>query len=164
MATETVTVYTDGGSRNTGNHKGGHVNSTDRAAWAFLILHEEKRYTGSAGVLGATNNQMELTAILEALRKIYRKKLANKKIILISDSKYALDSINKGWLAGWAKNNWRNSTKKEVKNRDIWEAIYKALPYFPRITFEWTKGHADNEGNNFVDSLLNQTMDNMPTH
>lgn len=113
MATKTITIYTDGGSRNTGNRKGGHVNSTDKAAWAFLILHEEKEYTKSAGVFGATNNQMELTAILEALREIYRKKLMNKNIILISDSKYAIDSINKGWLASWAKNNWRNSTKKK---------------------------------------------------
>jgi len=87
--------------------------------------------------------------------------LNQEKILLISDSRYVLDSINKGWLYKWAKNNWINSSKQEVKNRTLWEGIYKALPYFSKITFEWTKGHADSDGNNYVDKLLNQTMDKM---
>jgi ribonuclease HI len=161
MTSYSVTVYTDGGSRNTGNVKGGHVLSTDKAAWAYLILYENQKKAGSKGVFGATNNQMELSAVLEALRKLYRMKLNQENILLISDSKYVLDSINKGWLYNWAKNNWINSSKQEVKNRNLWEAVYKALPYFPKITFEWTKGHASNDGNNYVDKLLNQTMDKM---
>jgi len=156
-----VFVFTDGGSRNTGNVKGGHVKSSDKAAWAYLIKHNDQKYTDSVGIYGATNNQMEISAVLEALRHLYRLKLTEKKIILISDSKYVLDSINKGWLANWARNNWRNSTKKEVKNRDLWEAIFKALPHFPKIKFEWTKGHGSNTGNNYVDVLLNKTMDEM---
>jgi ribonuclease HI len=156
-----VIVHTDGGSRNTGNVKGGHVKASDKAAWAYLIEVDGERYVGSAGVYGATNNMMEILGVLEALRELYRMKLTQEKILLISDSKYVLDSITKGWLAGWAKNGWRNSTKKEVKNRDLWEAMYKALPYFPNLRFEWTKGHAESYGNNFVDDLLNQTMDKM---
>jgi len=156
-----VIVYTDGGSRNTGNFKGGSVKKDDKAAWAYAIEYNGNRYVGSAGVYGATNNQMEITAVLEALRELYRMKLTKEKITLISDSKYVLDSINKGWLKNWAKNGWKNSAKKDVKNQELWQAILKALPYFPNIQFEWTKGHADNTGNNYVDELLNQTMDKM---
>ena len=161
MTSYFVTVYTDGGSRNTGNVKGGHVLPTDKAAWAYLLLYENQKKAQSKGVFGATNNQMELSAVLEALRKLYRMKLNQENILLISDSKYVLDSINKGLLYNWAKNNWINSSKQEVKNRNLWEAIYKDLPYFPKITFKWTKGHANSDGNNYVDKLLNQTMDQM---
>ncbi|MDR1521264.1 MAG: ribonuclease HI [Streptococcaceae bacterium] len=161
MNSYSVTVYTDGGSRNTGNIKGGHVLPTDKAAWAYLILYKNKKYAESCGFLGATNNQMELSAVLEALRKLYCMKLTQEKILLISDSKYVLNSINKGWLYNWAKKNWINSSKQKVKNRNLWEAIYKALPYFKKIEFKWTKGHANSEGNNYVDELLNKTMDKM---
>ncbi|MDE6555086.1 MAG: ribonuclease H family protein, partial [Lactobacillus sp.] len=65
-----ATIYTDGGSRNTGVHKGGHVNKTDRAAWAYLIEWEDGRTYGSGGEFGATNNKMELLGLINALEKL----------------------------------------------------------------------------------------------
>lgn len=156
-----IKVYTDGGSRNTGNYKGGSVKPDDKAAWAFLIVCENgQTHYGTGGQYGATNNQMEITAVLKALRDLYKMELQNEDITLISDSRYVLDSIGK-WLSGWKKNNWRTSSKKEVKNKELWIQIDKALPFFPNINFEWTKGHAEDEGNNYVDDLLNQTMNKM---
>jgi len=158
----TIKVYTDGGSRNTGNVKGGSVQPTDKAAWAYLIVSKDLnlQLSDSQGQLGATNNQMEITAVLMALRALYKKNLQEEHILLVSDSQYVLNSIQQ-WLPGWKKNGWKNASKKEVKNKDLWIQIDKALPYFPNLTFEWTKGHAQDAGNNFVDELLNRTMDAM---
>ena len=65
-----ATIYTDGGSRNTGVHKGGHVNETDKAAWAYLIEWDNGRTYGSGGEFGATNNKMELLGLINALEKL----------------------------------------------------------------------------------------------
>ena len=158
----TIKVYTDGGSRNTGNVKGGSVKPTDKAAWAYLIVDKTRnlQLSDSKGEFGATNNQMEITAVLMALRALYKKSLQEEEILLVSDSQYVLNSIQK-WLPGWKKNGWKNASKKEVKNKELWIQIDKALPFFPNIRFEWTKGHANDAGNNFVDELLNETMDKM---
>lgn len=155
-----ILVYTDGGSRNTGNVKGGSVQATDKAAWAYLIELENQNISDSKGYLGATNNQMELTAVLEALRKLYRLELNHEKIILISDSQYVLKGIQE-WLAGWKAKGWRTANKKPVKNLELWQAMDRALQYFPNIEYQWTKGHAGDSGNEFVDELLNQTMDQL---
>lgn len=156
-----IIVYTDGGSRNTGNVKGGNVQATDKAAWAYRIQIGAKTYQGTAGQYGATNNQMEMTALLEALRKLYKLKLNEEAIQVISDSRYLLDSIQKGWLKGWADNGWHKSDGAPVKNQELWRAILQALDYFPKIELTWTKGHNQEEGNEFVDHLLNETMDQM---
>ncbi|MDR1567270.1 MAG: ribonuclease HI [Streptococcaceae bacterium] len=155
-----IIVYTDGGSRNTGNVKGGNVKKTDKAAWAYLIQNDSETIEGSKGFLGATNNQMELTAVLEALRELYRRKLNDEAIVLVSDSQYVLKGITQ-WLAGWKRNNWRTASKQPVKNVELWQVMDRALNYFPNIRFEWTKGHAGNYGNERVDDLLNQTMDQL---
>lgn len=153
-----IVVYTDGGSRNTGNVKGGSVNATDKAAWAYLIQIDEEIITDSKGYLGATNNQMELTAVLEALRELYRRKMNNQSILLVSDSQYVLKGINE-WLANWKARGWKTAANKPVKNVELWQAMDRALSYFPILKFQWTKGHAGDWGNEQVDELLNRTMD-----
>jgi ribonuclease HI len=156
-----ITVYTDGGSRNTGNIKGGKVRPTDAAAWAFAILQDGKILSkNSAGEFGKTNNYMELTAVIKSFEALYKMKKNEEKITLISDSKYVLDGIQ-SWLPGWKRNGWKNAKKESVKNKELWMRIDQALPYFPNIEFVWTKGHAENAGNIFVDELLNKTMDEM---
>lgn len=155
-----ILIYTDGGSRNTGNVKGGQVKASDKAAWAYLIELEDRKISDSKGFLGATNNQMELTAVLEALRQLYRLGLNQEQITLISDSQYVLKGIQE-WLAGWKAKGWQTSNKKPVKNLELWQAMDRALQYFPNIDYRWTKGHAGDSGNEFVDELLNQTMDQL---
>lgn len=155
-----IVVYTDGGSRNTGNVAGGHVRNSDKAAWAYLIQMGEHKAADSAGERGATNNKMEITALLSALKKLIEHNLQGQKIIFVLDSRYVLDAINKHWLDGWAKRGWTR-TAGELVNKELWQEIYKLLPQFKNATFDWTKGHAANAGNIYVDELLNKTMDKM---
>lgn len=158
-----ATIYTDGGCRNTGNKAGDHVHSDDKAAWAYLIVNERNGQTfhGTKGTLGATNNQMELTALKEALYKLVELKYNTEDLLFRLDSKYVLDPIQTSDLAKWQANNWRRSNKQPVANVKIWQDIFKLLQVFPYAKFEWVKGHNGQHGNEFVDGLLNQTMDEM---
>ena len=157
-----VHVYTDGGCRNTGNVSGGHVKETDKAAWAYLILDpDDQRHPGHGGWYGATNNVMEMTAFLESLKKLEELGLADEEILFSLDSRYVLDSVSNdfdhpAWLTGWKKRGF-----KRVKNADLWQEIDQELRKFPHLHFEWVQGHDNNEGNNFVDSYLNEYMDQM---
>lgn len=152
--------YTDGGTRNSGNVKGGHVKTTDPAAWAYRLELPDKVLSDSAGEWGATNNRMEIMAFIKALEALIEEHQQKADITLVLDSKYVLDAINKGWLKGWQRRGWRRSGG-ELMNVELWQQVSRLLPQFPNLSLVWTKGHADNQGNIFVDSLLNKTMDAM---
>ena len=95
-----------------------------------------------------TNQRMELTAVLEALRTI------EGPVEVVSDSTYVVNCFRDRWWAGWLTRDWRNSNKQPVANRDIWEPLidlYRVAPY--EITFRWVKGHAGNEWNEVADRL-----------
>ncbi len=156
----TITVYTDGGSRNTGNVAGGHVKTADKAAWAYRIELPDRVVTGSDGEFGATNNRMEIMAFLNALKRLESLGETATGIRFVLDSQYVLNAVTKGWLAGWKRRGWKRSAGPLV-NAELWQAVDRLLPQFTGLTFAWTKGHATNQGNVFVDHLLNQTMDQM---
>ncbi|MCH4169841.1 MAG: ribonuclease H family protein [Lactobacillus sp.] len=153
--------YTDGGSRNTGNVAGGHVKSNDKAAWAYLIKYQGQELSDSAGEFGATNNRMEITALRNALQRLLDLGLAQELLVGVLDSKYVLDSINLGWLAGWQRRGFKKADGTTPQNVALWQDMAALLPQFKNLKLIWTKGHADNSGNVYVDQLLNQTMDNM---
>lgn len=154
-----IILFTDGGSRNHGNVLGGHVKDDDPAAWSYLVISKELniKKAKSGGEFGATNNRMEIMALLEGLSYLYRQNLNQKSIKVITDSKYVLNSITKGWLNNWQRGGW----KKDIKNLELWQDMAQVLTYFPNLNFEWTKGHNINQGNIFVDELLNREMDQM---
>lgn len=168
----TITVYTDGGCRNTGVQKSGHVNSTDKAAWAFRIdwfanANERAingRYADCGGKYGATNNQLELTALVKALEELIDLEQdedipinsATDEIRFFLDSQYVINGVKN--IKSWKAKGWRNS-QGPVKNLELWKKIDTLLPHFPHCSFNWVKGHADNEGNNWVDQELNRYMD-----
>ena len=154
-----ATTYTDGGSRNTGVHSGGHVKKTDKAAWAYLIEWDNQSVHGSGGGYGATNNKMEQTALINALKKLIELGFNEKHLLFVLDSKYVLNAINQHWLQGWKKRGW-NRSSGPLKNIPEWKELDRLLQKFPDATFEWTKGHANNRGNEFVDHELNRYMDN----
>ena len=133
-----VIIYTDGAcSGNPG--KGG---------WGAILMYGEHRKEISGGELETTNNRMELTAPIEALK--FLKKPCIVKIY--SDSAYLVNAFLQGWIYNWQKNGWKTSDKKDVKNRELWEEIYK----FTKIhKIEWikVKGHSDNEFNNMCDKM-----------
>lgn len=152
-------VYTDGGTRNSGaGVKGGSVAPTDKAAWAYLIEWNGKRISNSGGEYGATNNKMEQTGFINALEKLIELGFNEKKLMFRLDSKYVLQPITEGWLEGWKKRGWKKSSG-ELANVEEWKKIDKLLANFPDAHFEWVKGHANHPGNEFVDGLLNQYMD-----
>ncbi|GEP19411.1 ribonuclease H family protein [Pediococcus argentinicus] len=154
-------LYTDGGSRNTGNVRGGHVRGTDLAAWAFLLQGHNQKISGSDGEKGATNNRMEIMALLEGLKAIRDHFSVDEPVLVVSDSKYVLDAINQHWLRGWKRNQWRKKNGEVVANKELWIEVEQLLGQFKHLELKWTKGHASNEGNVFVDELLNETMDKM---
>lgn len=156
-----VIVYTDGGSRNHGNKKGEHVKKNDKAAWAYLIKYQGSIISDTDGEYGSTNNRMEIMALKKALLDLKQRELQNEKILVVLDSKYVLDAITKRWLQSWEKNGWKTSAGTGVKNKKLWMEISRLLPEFPNLDYQWTKGHANDEGNNLVDELLNKTMDQM---
>lgn len=161
FASPAIRLYTDGGSRNHGNKRGQHVKSDDKAAWAYLIEYRQQRITGTDGEFGATNNKMEVTALVKALEYLLDHHLNDEPILATLDSHYVLDPIMKGWLYGWRRRGWVTASGSPVANRELWETVLRLLPRFSHLRFGWTKGHAVNQGNNTVDELLNETMNQM---
>lgn len=157
-----ATVYTDGGCRNHGNVKGGHVHEDDKAAWAYLIEWDKGKsnYSYSGGEYGATNNRMELTAVIEAMDELINRGMNRKPIKFCLDSKYIINTVNNEWIFDWYKNDWTKS-KGTIANVDLWKKFYNEYIQFSDTVFEWVKGHNGNVGNEFVDRKLNEYMDKM---
>ncbi|MBW1605196.1 ribonuclease H family protein [Lactobacillus sp. Sy-1] len=162
LRNDAIVMYTDGGSRNHGNKKGKHVQTTDKAAWAYLIIRPDgTKQSAADGELGATNNRMEIMALLNGLTYLDQHGLNGDAIDVVADSKYVLDTITKHWLAGWKRRGWKTSNGQPVKNDALWKQVDQLLGRFTDLRFHWTKGHADNQGNEFVDHQLNKAMDRM---
>ncbi len=133
-----VTIYTDGAC--SGNPGPG--------GWGAVLIYNgiEKELSGAEK--DTTNNRMELFAAISALRALKEP----CEVELYSDSAYLCNAINEQWLFDWKQKNWRNASKKDVKNVDLWEELI-ALMGLHRITFIKVKGHADNVYNNRCDKL-----------
>jgi ribonuclease HI len=135
---EEIVIYTDGAC--SGNPGPG--------GWAAVLIYKENRKEISGGLKETTNNVMELTAVIEALKTLKRP----CKVHLYSDSAYVVNAFLEDWISGWIKNNWRNSKKEEVKNRELWEDLINLTKYH-EVEFNKVKGHADVELNNRCDEL-----------
>ena len=133
-----VTIYTDGAC--SGNPGPG--------GWGAILEWQGHEKELSGGEAQTTNNRMELTAVLTALRLLKEPCIVE----LYSDSKYVVDAIDKGWLYGWQKKDWIKADKKPVLNVDLWQQL---LPELKRhdVRLHWVKGHAENEKNNRCDQL-----------
>tara|TARA_B100000700_G_C14706011_1_gene696765 strand:+ start:270 stop:692 length:423 start_codon:yes stop_codon:yes gene_type:complete len=130
-------IYTDGAcSGNPG--KGG---------WAAIILDGKNQLSISGSENKTTNNRMELMAPIMALKKIKYK----SEIIIYTDSRYVKDGIT-DWIKKWKLNNWKSSSKKPVKNKDLWVKLDNSCQKH-NIIWKWVKAHAGNKFNNLVDEL-----------
>tara|TARA_B100000131_G_C17548798_1_gene381725 strand:- start:41 stop:463 length:423 start_codon:yes stop_codon:yes gene_type:complete len=130
-------IYTDGAcSGNPG--KGG---------WAAIILDKKNQLNISGGESKTTNNRMELMAAIMALKKIKNR----SEITIYTDSRYVKDGIT-NWINKWKLNNWKNSNKKPVKNKDLWIKLDNSC-FKHKITWKWVKAHAGNKYNNLADEL-----------
>jgi len=127
-------VYTDGAC--SGNPGPG--------GWAWAV---EDGAFASGAEARTTNQRMELTAALEAIRTI------DGPLEVVSDSTYVVNCFRDSWWRGWLKNGWRNSQKKDVANRDLWEPLIDLYRERGDVTFRWVKGHGTDPMNDLVDRL-----------
>lgn len=144
-----IIVYTDGSSH--GNGKRGSIAGYG-VYWADPLYHRQNVAARLPGPV-QTNNRAELTAILIAIRTLPD---PSRPLHIYTDSRYAIQAINK-WIVQWRANNWKTSTKKDVENRDLFEAIQDAINacrYRPVLTY--VRGHAGHYGNVMADKLANE--------
>lgn len=151
-----IIVYTDGGCRSHAQ-KGGTILPTDKAAWAsFMKLGGYERLIGRAGH-GRTNNQMEMKAVIEALKAI---KNPNLPVKVHCDSALVINCINQNWYKKWERDGW--TKKGGLKNAELWQELIEQYRRFKFIEFVKVKGHADDKYNILVDKYLNELMDELP--
>ena len=135
---EEITIYTDGAC--SGNPGPG--------GWGSILMMGEKKKEISGGSPNTTNNIMELTAVIEALKLLKRP----CKVNVYSDSAYVVNAFTQNWIYGWMKKNWKTAGGAPVKNKELWQELY-SLTKVHDVTFNKVKGHADNEFNNRCDEL-----------
>ena len=140
-----VDMYTDGAcSYNPG--PGGY---------GIVLIYNgiEKEFSGFNE--STTNNRMELTAVIEGLRKLKE----SCDVTIYTDSAYTMNAFELGWLEDWQNKNWKNSQKKDVLNKDLWQDL---LAEMSKHTISWVKvkGHSDNKYNNRCDKLARAEVDN----
>ncbi len=138
-----MTVYTDGGCRPNPGPGG----------WGAVLLFPGRDPVELSGAEeSTTNNRMELTAALEALRSLP----SPHRVRLVTDSEYLKRGITE-WLDGWRRRGWLTASKKPVKNRDLWQALDAELARH-RVTWEWVRGHSGDRYNELADRLATRAM------
>lgn len=134
-----VVIYTDGACK-------GNPGPGGWGAWLRSGTHERELFGGEATT---TNNRMELTAVIEALRSLKWP----CEVALYTDSQYVRQGISE-WVRGWKRNGWKTSAKKPVANADLWRALDEAAARHA-IDWRWVKGHSGDEDNERADALAN---------
>lgn len=134
-------IYTDGAAR--GNPGPG--------GYGIVLIWGQKRKELSAGYRLTTNNRMELMAVIVALQSLTKTAIP---VTIYTDSKYIVDSVQKGWLQNWIKTDFKGGKK----NKDLWLQYHEVSKQY-QVRFVWVKGHADNAMNNRCDELATQAAD-----
>ena len=140
-----IDIYTDGSC----------LGNPGNGGWAFLVKKNDIISSRSGFVLNTTNNQMELTAAIKAIEFIDTYDVIN----LLTDSNYVKNGIT-SWIKNWKINNWKNSSKQPVKNKDLWERLDE-LNSTKSVNWQWVKAHSTNNYNNQVDLLARQSAESL---
>jgi ribonuclease HI len=138
-----ITIYTDGAC--SGNPGPG--------GWGAVLIYEDKKKEIWGANKETTNNIMEMTAVIEALKLLKYK----CKVNIYSDSAYVVNAFKEDWISGWIKNNWRTAGKKDVKNKELWQELIELVNKH-EVTFNKVKGHSDVELNNRCDLLATEAI------
>ena len=140
---EKVTIYTDGAC--SGNPGPG--------GWAAVLIYKgiEKEISGYAP--DTTNNIMEMTAVIEALKTLK----FPCEVDLFSDSAYVVNCFEQGWIYNWIKKNWHTASGEVVKNKELWQELYSLIKEH-KVSFNKVKGHADDKYNNRCDELARNAI------
>lgn len=143
-----VEIYTDGAC--SGNPGPG--------GWGAILLYKGREKELRGNDPQTTNNRMELTAALEALRALKHP----CEVRLYSDSAYLVNAFTKGWLEKWQRNGWQTANREPVENRDLWVELLEQDERH-RISWIKVKGHADNEYNNRCDKIAVEAVKELQT-
>ena len=136
-----ITIYTDGAcSGNPG--KGG---------WAAVIIEDKNEKTISGSEPLTTNNRMELSAVINALKEV-----GPAELDIYTDSKYVKNGIE-SWIKNWKINGWMTAAKQPVKNKDLWLEL-DTLVSEKAIGWKWVKGHSNDHYNNIVDEAARKAI------
>lgn len=138
LAKGKAVIYTDGGC----------LGNPGPGGYAAVVLHGDDRQELSAGFRRTTNNRMEVLACIVGLESL----ALGTDVLVISDSKYIVDAMTKGWAKKWRSKNWMRTPTEGAKNPDLWERMLEVCEE-RRVTFRWVKGHAGNEENERCDEL-----------
>ena len=138
-----IKIYTDGSCiQNPGN-----------GGWAAIMLINNEKKAISGFKKNTTNNQMELMAAIESLKKIP----IGEEVQIYTDSKYVKMGITE-WIKKWSQNNWKTSSKKKVKNLELWKEL-SSISKKHKIKWLWIKGHAGDPINEEVDALAKKAAE-----
>ena len=137
-----IKVYTDGSC----------LGNPGNGGWAAIIISNGKKIQIKGNKKNTTNNQMELLAPIQALKKIPK----GSKVQIFTDSKYVKSGITE-WIHNWKKNGWKTANKKPVKNKEIWIELDK-LSSIHTIEWKWVKGHSGHPENERADELANEAI------
>ncbi|TAL90464.1 MAG: ribonuclease HI [Candidimonas sp.] len=121
--------------------------------WGALLRQGRHEKTLCGGERDTTNNRMELTAVIEALKILKRR----CDVVVHTDSQYVQKGMTE-WLANWKRRGWRTADKKPVKNADLWQQL-DALVQQHSVSWKWVKGHAGDPGNERADELANMGVE-----
>ena len=141
-----VIIYTDGAC--SGNPGPG--------GWGAVLIYGENRKEISGGSRETTNNIMEMTAVLEALKALKN----DCEVELYSDSAYVVNAFNDKWIDNWKKNGWINSKKEVVKNKELWQELDELVKKY-KVKFNKVKGHSTDEINNRCDELARSEINKL---
>lgn len=146
----TIEIYTDGAC----------LGNPGRGGWAYVIINKDTdteifRANGSEKI--TTNNRMELSAVINALKKIQTEQITEYTTLSVyTDSQYVQQGIS-SWIIKWKKNNWKTATKQPVKNQDLWQEL-DALSAVLNPKWLWVRGHSGNKYNELCDTLAVSAM------
>ncbi len=138
-----IKIYTDGSC----------LGNPGLGGWAAIIFLNDKKIKIKGKKKNTTNNQMELMAPIKALKKIP----VGEKVQIYTDSKYVKMGMTE-WIETWKKNNWKTSSKKKVKNKDLWKKLDHLSEKY-QIKWLWVKGHSGDITNEEVDQLAREAAD-----
>lgn len=142
---DVVEIYTDGACR--GNPGPG--------GWGALLRYRGRERHLKGATAATTNNRMELTAAIEALRALTRP----SRVALHTDSQYVKNGITQ-WLSSWKKRGWKTAARAPVKNVDLWQQLDEICASH-EVQWFWVRGHAGHIDNEMADSLANAAIDAM---
>ena len=130
---KTITIFTDGACAN-------NQSNENLGGWGAVLTYQDQVKELFGGEKNTTNNRMEMTAVIQALKAV---KTKNVPIKIYSDSAYVINCFKEGWHINWQKNGWINSQKKPVENKDLWQELIALVALQSNVKFLKLKGHLD---------------------